>query len=113
NFEKKNNILDFLLLTPLAVFPSVARGKVSVPQAVTPSYTREYPAALLRDLFFTYLVLCSCDVPPAASPAMSSGRCRHPSSGFHSLRASGRTGDRTGGNNKNVKILYFPYTKIT
>ncbi|CAI9620530.1 unnamed protein product, partial [Staurois parvus] len=68
------------------VFPSVARGKVSAPQAVTPSYTREYPAALLRDLFCTYLVLPSRDVPPAVSPAMSSGRCRHLSSKFHSLR---------------------------
>ncbi|CAI9558599.1 unnamed protein product, partial [Staurois parvus] len=29
------------------VFPSVARGKVSAPQAVTPRYTREYLAALL------------------------------------------------------------------
>ncbi|CAI9601171.1 unnamed protein product [Staurois parvus] len=47
------------------VFPSVARGKVSVPQAVTQSYTWEYYAALLRDLFFTYLVLRSRDVPPA------------------------------------------------
>ncbi|CAI9596182.1 unnamed protein product, partial [Staurois parvus] len=31
----------------LAVFPSVAWGKVSVPQAVTPSYTRPHHAALL------------------------------------------------------------------
>ncbi|CAI9547534.1 unnamed protein product, partial [Staurois parvus] len=41
--------------------------------------------------------------PPAASPAISSGRCRHPSSGFRFLRASGRTGDRAGGKFKNVK----------
>ncbi|CAI9610962.1 unnamed protein product, partial [Staurois parvus] len=73
-------------LTSLALFPSVARGKVSAPQAVTPSYTREYPAALLRDLFYTYLVLRSHDVPPAVSLAMSSGRCRHLSSRFRSLR---------------------------
>ncbi|CAI9598025.1 unnamed protein product [Staurois parvus] len=53
---------------------------------VAPSYTREYLAALLQDLFFTYLVLCSRDVPPAVSPAMSSGRCRHLPSGFRSLR---------------------------
>ncbi|CAI9554465.1 unnamed protein product, partial [Staurois parvus] len=72
-------------LTSLAVFPSVARGKVSAPQVVTPSYTREYTAALLRDLF-TYLVLRSRDVPPAVSPAMSSGLCRCPSSGLRSLR---------------------------
>ncbi|CAI9532119.1 unnamed protein product, partial [Staurois parvus] len=57
-------------LTSLAVFPSVARGKVSVPQAVTPSYTRAYHAALLRDPSITYLVLRSCDVPPAVSLAM-------------------------------------------
>ncbi|CAI9612522.1 unnamed protein product [Staurois parvus] len=62
------------ILASLAVFSSVARGKVSAPQAVTPSYTREYLAALLRDLFFTYLVLCSRDVPPAVYLAMSSGR---------------------------------------
>ncbi|CAI9623078.1 unnamed protein product [Staurois parvus] len=36
------------LLTSLAVFPSVARGKISIPRAVTPSYTRAYHAALLR-----------------------------------------------------------------
>ncbi|CAI9616477.1 unnamed protein product, partial [Staurois parvus] len=38
--------------------------------------------------------------PPAASPAISSGRCRHLSSGFLYLRASehtGRAGHRTGG----------------
>ncbi|CAI9573019.1 unnamed protein product, partial [Staurois parvus] len=73
-------------LTSLAVFLSVARGKVSVPQAVTPSYTRAYHVALLRHLFFTYLVLHSRDVPPAVSPVMSSGRCRHLSSGFRPLR---------------------------
>ncbi|CAI9598960.1 unnamed protein product, partial [Staurois parvus] len=86
-------------LTPLVIFPSVARGKLSVPKAVTPSYTREYTAALLRDLFFNYLVLRSRDVPPASSPAISSGQCQHPSSGFRSLRG----GDRTGGKFKNVK----------
>ncbi|CAI9622172.1 unnamed protein product [Staurois parvus] len=32
-----------------------------------------------------YLVLHSRDVPPAASPAISSGRCRHPASVFRSL----------------------------
>ncbi|CAI9545186.1 unnamed protein product [Staurois parvus] len=30
----------------------------------------------------TYLVLCSRDVSPAASPVISSGRCRHPASVF-------------------------------
>ncbi|CAI9543646.1 unnamed protein product [Staurois parvus] len=33
----------------------------------------------------TYLVLHSHDVSPAASPAISSGRCRHPASVFQSL----------------------------
>ncbi|CAI9556558.1 unnamed protein product, partial [Staurois parvus] len=52
------------------------------PQAVTPSYTREYTAALLRDPCSTYLVLRSRDVSPAVSPAISSGRCiRLPCSG--------------------------------
>ncbi|CAI9596859.1 unnamed protein product [Staurois parvus] len=88
------------MLTSLEVFPSVARGKVSAPQAVTPSYTREYLAAVLWDLFFTYLVLHSRDVPPAVSPAMSSGGCWNLSSGFRPLRASGCTGNGTAGNLK-------------
>ncbi|CAI9580506.1 unnamed protein product [Staurois parvus] len=33
----------------------------------------------------TYLVLGSRDVSRAASPAISSGQCRHPSSVFRSL----------------------------
>ncbi|CAI9608226.1 unnamed protein product [Staurois parvus] len=33
----------------------------------------------------TYLVLRSGDVSPAVSPAISSGRCRHPASVFRSL----------------------------
>ncbi|CAI9543173.1 unnamed protein product [Staurois parvus] len=33
----------------------------------------------------TYLVLRSHDVSPAASPAISSGRCRHLASVFQSL----------------------------
>ncbi|CAI9623103.1 unnamed protein product [Staurois parvus] len=33
----------------------------------------------------TYLVLRSCNVSPAASPAISSGRCRHLASVFRSL----------------------------
>ncbi|CAI9595807.1 unnamed protein product, partial [Staurois parvus] len=90
-------------LTSLAVFPSVARGKVSVPQAVTPSYTREYPAALLRDLFFTYLVLRSHNVPPAVSVAMSSGGYQHLSSGFRSLRCQDVRGTELVGDFKNFK----------
>ncbi|CAI9620615.1 unnamed protein product, partial [Staurois parvus] len=60
----------YVPLTSLAVFQSVAQGKVSVPQEVTPSYTQAYHAALLRDPSITYLVLRSRDVPPAVSPAM-------------------------------------------
>ncbi|CAI9556658.1 unnamed protein product, partial [Staurois parvus] len=82
---------------------SVARGKVSAPQVVTPSYTWAYHAALLRDSFCTYLVLRSRNVPPAVSPTMSSGRCRHLSSRFRFLRASGRTGTELAGNLKMSK----------
>ncbi|CAI9573428.1 unnamed protein product [Staurois parvus] len=62
--------LNICTLTSLAVFPSVARGKVSVPKAVTLSYTRAYHAALLQDPSITYLVLRSRDVPPVVYPAM-------------------------------------------
>ncbi|CAI9551839.1 unnamed protein product, partial [Staurois parvus] len=55
-------------LTSLAVLPSVARGKVSVPQAVTPSYTRAYHAALLRDPSIFYLVLRSPRCPSCSVP---------------------------------------------
>ncbi|CAI9536669.1 unnamed protein product [Staurois parvus] len=51
----------------------------------------------------TYLVLRSRDVPSAVSPAMSSGGCRHVSSGFRPLRASGHTGDGAEGNLKITK----------
>ncbi|CAI9570525.1 unnamed protein product, partial [Staurois parvus] len=50
--------------TSLAVFPSVARGKVSVPQAVTPSYTQEYLAGI-----------CSSLTLSCAPPAMSLLQC--------------------------------------
>ncbi|CAI9616479.1 unnamed protein product, partial [Staurois parvus] len=42
--------------------------------------------------------------PPAASPAISSGRCRHLSSGFCCLRASVCTGSGTGEKLKKDKI---------
>ncbi|CAI9536576.1 unnamed protein product, partial [Staurois parvus] len=83
-----NGAVQNTLIASLAVFPSVARGKVSVPQAVTLGHTRAYHAALLwdpsiayhaallRDPSIIYLVLRSRDVPPAVSPAMSSGGCR-------------------------------------
>ncbi|CAI9590782.1 unnamed protein product, partial [Staurois parvus] len=77
-------------LTSLAVFPSVV-------QAVTPSYTPVYHTALLRDLFFSYLVLRSRDISPAVSPVMSSGRCWHLSSEV------GTYGDATAGNLKMTK----------
>ncbi|CAI9615131.1 unnamed protein product [Staurois parvus] len=38
---------------------------------------------------------------------MESGRFRHLSSGFHPLRASGRTGDGTAGNLKMTKIRHY------
>ncbi|CAI9577873.1 unnamed protein product [Staurois parvus] len=47
---------------------------------------------MLRDPSITCLVLCSRDVPPAVSAVISSGGCRHLSSGFRPLRVSGRTG---------------------
>ncbi|CAI9536112.1 unnamed protein product [Staurois parvus] len=45
-----------------------------------------------------YLVLRSCDVPPAASTAISSGRFRHPVP-----VSSGRTRAGTGGKFKHFK----------
>ncbi|CAI9580277.1 unnamed protein product, partial [Staurois parvus] len=85
---------------PPEVFLSVARGKVSAPEA---SYTQEYTAAWLWDPSIAYLVLRSRDVPPAVSPAMSSGRCRHLSSGFRSLRRRDVRGGGTGGKFENDK----------
>ncbi|CAI9580963.1 unnamed protein product, partial [Staurois parvus] len=82
---------------------------ISVPKAVTPSYTRAYPAALLRQVFFTYLTLRSHDVSPAASPAISFGRCRHPASVSCPCDA-GRTGAAAaagGGKFKNFKKCHF------
>ncbi|CAI9556462.1 unnamed protein product, partial [Staurois parvus] len=40
----KSSSISFL--TSLVVFPSVARGKISIPRAVTPSYTRAYPCGV-------------------------------------------------------------------
>ncbi|CAI9581693.1 unnamed protein product [Staurois parvus] len=54
-----------------------------------------------------YLVLRSRDVSPAASPAISSGRCRHPASVFRSLRV-GTYGGRNGSKFKNFFKLSFP-----
>ncbi|CAI9580181.1 unnamed protein product [Staurois parvus] len=44
---------------------------------------------------------------------MSSGQCRHPSSGFHSPATSGHTGDGTGGKFKNIKNITFLYQTIS
>ncbi|CAI9579518.1 unnamed protein product [Staurois parvus] len=52
-----------------------------------------------------YLVLRSRDVSPAASPAISSGRCRHPPSVFRSLRALGCTGRTGAGTAANLKMF--------
>ncbi|CAI9559693.1 unnamed protein product, partial [Staurois parvus] len=82
---------------------------ISVPKAVTPSYTRAYPAALLRQVFFTYLTLRSHDVSPAASrpsPSADAGirlLCPVPVT-------SGRTGAAAaagGGKFKNFKKCHF------
>ncbi|CAI9594102.1 unnamed protein product [Staurois parvus] len=54
----------------------------------------------------TYLVLRSHDVSPAASPAISSGRCRHPASVFQSL-CVGTYGRRTGSKFDIFKKCHF------
>ncbi|CAI9545515.1 unnamed protein product, partial [Staurois parvus] len=86
-----------LQLASLAVFPSVARGKVSAPQAVTLSYTQAYHAALLRNhLPCPALPRCpSCSVPSNIIRRMPASVFRVP---FPA--ASGRTGDGTAGNLK-------------
>ncbi|CAI9587700.1 unnamed protein product, partial [Staurois parvus] len=71
----------FDFLTSLVVFPSVARGKVSVPKGVTPSYTRAYHAALHRES----LQHLPCPSLPRCVPCSVPGRCRHPASVFRSL----------------------------
>ncbi|CAI9610934.1 unnamed protein product, partial [Staurois parvus] len=89
---------------------------ISVPKAVTPSYTRAYPAALLRQVFFTYLTLRSHDVSPAASPAISFGRCRHPASVSCpcDVGTYGRAAAAAGGGNlkilKNVIFFFLHFT---
>ncbi|CAI9560541.1 unnamed protein product, partial [Staurois parvus] len=46
-------------------------------------------------------------VSPAASPAISSGRCRHLASVFRSLRASGHTGAGTAANLNIFRNCHF------
>ncbi|CAI9548256.1 unnamed protein product, partial [Staurois parvus] len=83
------------------------------PKAVTPSYTRAYPAALLRQVFFTYLTPRSHDVSPAASPAISFGRCRHPASVSCpcDVGTYGRRRPAAAGNLKILKnVIFFFFT---
>ncbi|CAI9556713.1 unnamed protein product, partial [Staurois parvus] len=93
-------------LSSLEVFPSVARGKVSVPQAVTPSYTRTYRAALLHDPSITYLVLR----PPAMSLLQCPRQC-NPASVIW-VPSPGSVGPYWGWNggkfenDKNITLLY-------
>ncbi|CAI9592811.1 unnamed protein product, partial [Staurois parvus] len=54
-----------------------------------------------------YLVLRSHDASPAASPAISSGRCRYLASVFRALRASVRTGARTAANLNIFRNCHF------
>ncbi|CAI9578749.1 unnamed protein product, partial [Staurois parvus] len=81
------------VLTSLAVFPSVARGKVSAPQAVHDLHSgipcSVAPGSLLH-LPCPALPRC----PPAVFLAMSSDRCRHLSSVPCDIRMYG---DGTGG----------------
>ncbi|CAI9591933.1 unnamed protein product, partial [Staurois parvus] len=79
---------------------------ISVPKAVTPSYTRAYPAALLRQVFFTYLPCAPTMCPlqrPRPSPSADAGirlLCPVPVT-------SGRTGAAGGGKFKNFKKCHF------
>ncbi|CAI9615263.1 unnamed protein product [Staurois parvus] len=59
---------------------------MSVSKAVTPRATLGLTMRrCIGSPCSTYLVLRSRDVSPAVSPAISSGRCRHPASVFRSL----------------------------
>ncbi|CAI9585171.1 unnamed protein product, partial [Staurois parvus] len=95
-------------LTSLAVFPSVARGKVSVPKAVTLSYTRAHHVAL-QSLPCPTLSRCvPCSVPGHLLRLM-------PASGFCvPVPASGGT---YGGRNRREiqkckNVTFTKYTKI-
>ncbi|CAI9568175.1 unnamed protein product [Staurois parvus] len=90
-------VLPAQCLTSLAVFPSVARGKISVPKAVTPSYTRAYHAALLRESLQHLL----CPSLPRCVPCSILGYLLRPmpASGFRVSVpvTSGRMGAGTSG----------------
>ncbi|CAI9575953.1 unnamed protein product, partial [Staurois parvus] len=83
-------------LTPLAVFPSVARGKVSAPQALHSGiHCRVSPGSLLH-LPCPALPRCpSCSVPGNVLRPMSASVFWVP---FPATL--GRTGDRMSGNSK-------------
>ncbi|CAI9538916.1 unnamed protein product, partial [Staurois parvus] len=91
-------------LTSLAVFPSVARGKVSAPKVVTPpSYTLAYHAAVAPGS----LLLLPCPALPRCPPCSVPGNVLRPmpASVFRVPfpATSGRTGDGTGGKFENDK----------
>ncbi|CAI9561877.1 unnamed protein product [Staurois parvus] len=58
---------------------------MSVPKAVTRATLGLTMQPCIGSPCSTYLVLRSRDVSPATSPAMSSGRCRHPPPVFRPL----------------------------
>ncbi|CAI9534837.1 unnamed protein product [Staurois parvus] len=62
---------------------------MSVPKAVTPSYTRAYHAALHRESLQHLPCPSLPRCVPCSVPAISSGRCRHPAPVFQSLGCTG------------------------
>ncbi|CAI9538550.1 unnamed protein product, partial [Staurois parvus] len=80
---------------------------ISVPKAVTPSYTQAYHAALHRDS----LQSLPCPSLPRCVPCSVPGHLLRPmpASGFCVLVpvTLGRTGAGTGGNLKNFKKCHF------
>ncbi|CAI9623332.1 unnamed protein product, partial [Staurois parvus] len=81
---------------------------MSVPKAVTPSYTRAYHAALHRESLQSLPCPSLRDVSSAVSLAISSGTCRHLASVFRSLGCTGAAG---GG--KFEKLSFFFKTSFT
>ncbi|CAI9593176.1 unnamed protein product [Staurois parvus] len=85
NILKNTFQIYCMSLTSLAVFPSVARVKFLY-HSGNPELHSGLPCGVaLGGPCSTYLVLRSRDVSPAASLAISSGRCWHPASVFLSL----------------------------
>ncbi|CAI9586578.1 unnamed protein product [Staurois parvus] len=58
---------------------------MSVPKAVTPSYTRAYHAAMHRDSLQSLPCPAFSRCVPCSKPGNLLGRCRHPASVFRSL----------------------------